>query len=1031
MFRKYTIGICLVIGCVGIAWGAVPQTLTYQGYLKNTDGTPVNTATNVKFALYSSTSGAGAVWTSSTVSVTPANGIYSIELGPIDLPFDRPYYLGVTAGADPEMRPLQALASVPYAMRARSADTVPSGAITDSSIAGTISATKLDLSTVVAKTGDVMTGPLTLPANGLTVGTDQIVASAGNVGIGTASPSEKLEVAGTAKATAFAGDGSGITNIKYAKVALVGQSGANYTSPVAAMTDIAAWCGTPSDTNRCMMKILPGVYDLGSTSLVMTPYVDIEGSGENTTILAGTVSNATIPPTSGVVNGASNAEIRSLTIRNTGTGTYVVAMLNTGGASPKMTNITATTSGGTNNYGVRNSSSSPVMTNVTATASGGTSSHGVSNFSSSPTMTNIAATASDATNNYGISLTSSSPTMTNVVATASGGTTVNYALYNTSSSSPTLSNVTATASGGGNTNAGMYNSSSSPVVKNLVATASGGTYNYGVFNSSSPLTMSNVTATGKLGTNNYGLYTDSASAQTIFVDGSSFEGSTGSIYNNSILCTLKIGASKLIGPKPTIGTIIYLSSYSDTVALGSVTTGSQTFHTGGDANVGLVVKANSTTQSANLQEWRDSAGAVKASVSAAGVFTGSMSTASLTGTVDIAKGGTGATSAPAARTNLAVPGTTTANTFTTGVQTIQTGGDANLGLVVKGNTATQSANLQEWQDSTGAVKASVSAAGVITGNASGLSNIKYPKMAIVAQSGGNYTSPITAMNDIDAWCGTPSETNPCLMKILPGIYDLVEETLTMQQYVDIEGSGENVTILAGSASSGTRSTCGMVFGASNAEIRFLTIRNTGTGLYRAAMVNDGGASPRVTNVTLIASGGGMSSEAHGVYNYTSSPTMNNVTATASGATYNYGVHNYSSSPTMINVAATASGSFSYGVYNNNPSSPTMNNVTATASGTSYSYGVYNYGSTPTMSNITATASGASTSIGIYNNGGSGTVTIDHSRVRGSSYTIYLDGTITTRVGSSKLDGPVSFGNNNLTCVGAYNGNYVALSTSCQ
>lgn len=52
--------------------------------------------------------------------------------------------------------------------------------------------------TPVNKAGDSMAGSLSLPTNGLTVGTDQLTVSTGNVGIGTATPSVKLDVRGAA-----------------------------------------------------------------------------------------------------------------------------------------------------------------------------------------------------------------------------------------------------------------------------------------------------------------------------------------------------------------------------------------------------------------------------------------------------------------------------------------------------------------------------------------------------------------------------------------------------------------------------------------------------------------------------------------------------------------------------------------------------------------------------------------------------------------------------------------------------------------
>lgn len=76
--------------------------------------------------------------------------------------------------------------------------------IAGSAVTGNIAASQVsgDLANAtiagyVTKAGDTMGGTLNLPANGLTAGTNQLVLSAGNVGIGTTTPAFKLEVAGT------------------------------------------------------------------------------------------------------------------------------------------------------------------------------------------------------------------------------------------------------------------------------------------------------------------------------------------------------------------------------------------------------------------------------------------------------------------------------------------------------------------------------------------------------------------------------------------------------------------------------------------------------------------------------------------------------------------------------------------------------------------------------------------------------------------------------------------------------------------
>ena len=149
-----------------------------------------------------------------------------------------------------------------------------------------------------------------------------------------------------------------------------------------------------SATNPYLIKLGPGIYDIGTSSLQMKQYVDIEGSGENTTKITGSVTYSFFPPANGTINGASNAELRFLTVENTGVGGFTVALFNSS-ASPSILHVTARALGGTqDNYGVYNTSSSPVMTNVTADGLGGAASHGIRNVSSSPVMTNVTASGS-------------------------------------------------------------------------------------------------------------------------------------------------------------------------------------------------------------------------------------------------------------------------------------------------------------------------------------------------------------------------------------------------------------------------------------------------------------------------------------------------------------------------------------------------------------------------------------------------------------------------------------------------------------
>ncbi|NVO00461.1 MAG: collagen-like protein, partial [Geobacteraceae bacterium] len=107
------------------ALAALPSTVTYQGYMTAANGAPVTTTVAMTLTLYTAASGGTALWSEHQPSVPVVNGVYSVLIGsitPLALPFDTVYYLGVAVGSDQEMTPRQELSSVPYALRAMSAD---------------------------------------------------------------------------------------------------------------------------------------------------------------------------------------------------------------------------------------------------------------------------------------------------------------------------------------------------------------------------------------------------------------------------------------------------------------------------------------------------------------------------------------------------------------------------------------------------------------------------------------------------------------------------------------------------------------------------------------------------------------------------------------------------------------------------------------------------------------------------------------------------------------------------------------------
>jgi len=89
-------------------------------------------------------------------------------------------------------------------------------------------------------------------------------------------------------------------------VSPVGSATANGTALINAISGIVG----ASATNPWLVRIEPGAYNLGSTTLSVPGYVDIEGSGENSTQITGT-GQACFQP-------QGTTAMRHMTVTNTG-----------------------------------------------------------------------------------------------------------------------------------------------------------------------------------------------------------------------------------------------------------------------------------------------------------------------------------------------------------------------------------------------------------------------------------------------------------------------------------------------------------------------------------------------------------------------------------------------------------------------------------------------------------------------------------------------------------------------------------------
>ena len=210
-------------------------------------------------------------------------------------------------------------------------------------------------------------------------------------------------------------------------IVTVAKSKGQFTDPVAAMNSIT----DASATNPYLLYIGPGQYTL-TTALIMKPFVDVTGSGEQVTWLIGNISSNAPDQRSAIVKGANNAALSNLSVSNNGGGIFSIGIFNSGlNLTARLQNVSVYAKGGQGgNGGVVNLNSSPMITGLNIAVEG--TGAGISNDGSSPTILGVNILAWGGNKAIGISNdgSGSAPLIERSIIYAWGGSTDSFGVQN-------------------------------------------------------------------------------------------------------------------------------------------------------------------------------------------------------------------------------------------------------------------------------------------------------------------------------------------------------------------------------------------------------------------------------------------------------------------------------------------------------------------------------------------------------------------------------------------------------------------------
>ena len=290
-----------------------PNLISYQGYLTDDSGQPLDGTVALTFGVYAAETGGRPFWQETQPNVPINSGHFNVMLGSVTsldatIFSDPSRYLqiGIDSGNGIVNLPRQQLTAVPYAFQAQKAAIVSWDGLTD------------------------------VPS----------------------------------------GFADGVDNsATYANRIVVAKNGGDFSSIQAAIDSI----NDASGESPYLVWIAPGTY---SEIVTMKPFVHLQGAGEGATVISSDVSSDPDPserqvtPTAGTLQLAPNSTLRDLTVVNTGTDYFNVALWTVDGVTDTVVeNVTARTIGRsfTDNVAIslNGSRSNIILRNVTAHSENG------------------------------------------------------------------------------------------------------------------------------------------------------------------------------------------------------------------------------------------------------------------------------------------------------------------------------------------------------------------------------------------------------------------------------------------------------------------------------------------------------------------------------------------------------------------------------------------------------------------------------------------------------------------------------------